>query len=266
MAKLSGNFDFSGSLGNISAYKRKGSEHTILRTKGGPSKNKVKNDSSFQNTRKNNDEFGGASGAGKALRNAFGRIGHISGGSVGHINKFTRALANQDQVNEWGRRAVYFSKTCQFLEGFDLNRDMLLKGILRQAVSSTVSRDAGSAGLVIPALVPGINLKLHPVYKMYRFVVLLAVLPDFAHTSTVEPFYRPVKPVTHHTEEYTTGWFAARERVPEQHFDLQLKDFTGLEDCHSLVLCLGIEFGLPLSSQLVETIRKSGAAQILAAG
>jgi len=266
MARLSGNLDFTGSIGNLSAFKRKGTDGTLLRSKGGASKDKIMHDPSFANTRKNNDEFGGAASAGKALRNAFGRVGHISGGSVGYINKFTRALANMDMVNELGRRAVHFSETRQYLEGFNLNKYLLLNSILRQQVTGTVSRDSGSASLVIPALVPGINFKIPPAYQLYCFVPMLAVLPDFTHKSTIKPFYRPVQPVTYHTEEGTSGWFAAKEHVPEQHFNLQLKNFTGLHDSHSLLLCLGIEFGRPLSSQLVETIRQSGAVQILAAG
>jgi hypothetical protein len=226
----------------------------------------IKYGRNFQNTRYNNDEFGGAASAGKALRDAFGRVHHISGGSIGSTNTFTRKLADEDKVNELGKRAAHFSKTRQFLRGFNLNKDTQLNSILRQQVNSTVSRDNGTATVIIPAVIPGINLKVPPDYKMYRFVIMLAVVPDFVHISRVKPYYRPVKPVTYHSKDHTTGWFAAKEKVPEQHFDLQLDNFTGLEDCHSLVLCLAIEFGLPMSSQLVETIRKSGAAEILAAG
>ncbi len=264
MAKLDGNMGFTGSLGNISAYKRKGSGGIILRTKGGPSGNKVKHDPAFENTRRNNAEFGGASSAAKAIRNAFFPVKHISGASLGHINKLTRALANRDTQNPWGRRTVRFSENRPLLEGFNLNKLLSLSSILRQPPAGSINRSAGSASLVIPALVPGINFKLPAAYKLCHFIVMLAVIPDFEHISPTAPYYRPVAPVTYPTEVFTTDWFAATEHLPEQQLYLQLKNFTGLPDGHSLVLALGIEFGLPVSSRLIETIPKNGVALILA--
>lgn len=266
MARLTGNFDFSGKLGNISAYKMKGVKDTVLRTKGGAFANKVKHDPAFVNTRRNNDEFGGAATAGKAIRVAFNRVSHITGSSTGYINKFTRALANQDTVSEWGRRAVRFTETRQYLEGFNLCRFLLLNSVLRQQVVSSINRQAGTASLVIPALVAGINIKIPPEYHFYRFVVMLGVVPDFAHASNVKPYYRPVQAIMHGSTEVTTGWFSAKERVADQHFDLQLKNNSSLPDCQTLLLTLAIEFGQPVSNQLIETIPNNGAAVILATG
>ena len=82
MARLTGNFDFTGKLGNISAYKINGTGKTVLRTKGGASKHKIKHHPAFINTRRNNAEFGGAS---------------------------------MNTLSEWGRRAVRFSETRQVL-------------------------------------------------------------------------------------------------------------------------------------------------------
>ena len=101
-------------------------------------------------------------------------------------------------------------------------------------------------------------------YKLFHFVVLLTVIPDLEHSSPVEPFYRPVQPVTYPTECCYSDWYAASEKMNIQDFNLQLKNFTGLPDCHSLLLALAIEFGEPLSNRLVQTIQKTGAVQILA--
>lgn len=265
MAKLTGDLGFTGTLGNISAYKSRNSEGTIVRTKGGPSGKKVKHDPAFENTRRNNHEFGGASSAAKALRDGLSIVKHISAGSVGHINKFTRALADLDSVSAWGKRAVRFSETRQYLEGFNLNKNLLLSSILRQPVDGHIDRSTGNAKLQLPALVTAINFKVPGQYKLYRFVVMLAVIPDFEHSLPAEPYYKPVKPVTYPTEVCTTHWYAAKEQVNIQEFNLQLKNYSGLPDCHSLVLALGIEFGEPLSNRLVQTIAKTGALQVIAA-
>jgi hypothetical protein len=266
MAKLEGNLGFTGSLGQLTAYKREGTDGVVLREKGGPTPDQVKNDPAFENTRRNNDEFGGASTAVKALRNALYPVKHISGSSVGHINKFTRVLANLDTENTWGKRAVLFSQNRPLLEGFNLNKFLPVSSILRQPLTAGINRQTGSASLLLPALLPGINYKLPADHKLYRFQVMLGVIPDFEHSLPVKPWYQPVAPVTYTTETVTTNWFAAKEKIPEMQVDLQLKNFTGLPDCHSLVLGLGIEFGLPISNLLVETIPKKGAAMILAVG
>jgi hypothetical protein len=56
---------FTGSLYNISAYKRRDMDTIIIRSNGGPSKRMIKSHPSFELTRKNNKEFGGRSTASK---------------------------------------------------------------------------------------------------------------------------------------------------------------------------------------------------------
>ena len=47
----------------MSFYKVRGSDQIYIRKKGGPSRAKVKEGSTFINTRRNNDEFGGRAAA-----------------------------------------------------------------------------------------------------------------------------------------------------------------------------------------------------------
>src|SRR6476661_10335713 len=61
MAKLISGLSFTGTLSNMSAYKMRGHDGIILRTKGGPSKQNIKDWPSFLVTRCNNMEFGGRS-------------------------------------------------------------------------------------------------------------------------------------------------------------------------------------------------------------
>jgi len=58
MAKLISGLSFTGSLSNLSAYKMRGHDGIIVRTKGGPSKEKIKESPSFLVTGCNNMEFG----------------------------------------------------------------------------------------------------------------------------------------------------------------------------------------------------------------
>jgi hypothetical protein len=66
MAKQKGIIKIKGSLGGITFYQRNGQD--LSRTTNGPSKSKISNDPAFVRTRENNQEFAGATAAGKALR------------------------------------------------------------------------------------------------------------------------------------------------------------------------------------------------------
>ena len=59
MAKLTSLLSLSGTLDNLSFYKMEGVEGTVVRRKGGASKEKILHDTSFANTRRNMVEFGG---------------------------------------------------------------------------------------------------------------------------------------------------------------------------------------------------------------
>jgi hypothetical protein len=71
MAGQEPGLDFTGSLHNISAYKRRDMDTIIIRSKGGPSKRMIKSHPSFDLTRRNNKEFGGRSTASKLIRGFF---------------------------------------------------------------------------------------------------------------------------------------------------------------------------------------------------
>ncbi len=70
MAQLIGNIQVTGSLDNLSFYKMRGSDKIIVRKKGGPTRKQVKKSPKFENTRRNNMEFGGRSRAVGYIKNA----------------------------------------------------------------------------------------------------------------------------------------------------------------------------------------------------
>lgn len=264
MSHLTGTIQFTGSLGNLSAYKLKGSDKIIIRTKGGPSKHRIKNDPSFAFTRRHNDEFGGASTTSAIIRRAQHGIKHIAEpGIAGKLSSLVYAITKLDTTNAHGERAACFSRHRQLLEGFDLNGLLLFNTVVRPPLSCSISRDSGSATLLIPALFPGIHLQVPPQYLLFRFVAVLGVIPDMVFAL---PKYRPAVAVRYFPETLCTNWFPAKEPFPEQTLALQLKNFTTLHNSHSLLLSLGMEFGYPVNNNLVKPIPKAGCAAIIATG
>jgi len=66
MSKQMGLIKLKGNIGGISFYKSGGED--LARVANGPSKERIANDATFQRTRENKTEFGGAATAAKALR------------------------------------------------------------------------------------------------------------------------------------------------------------------------------------------------------
>ena len=123
MAMLSSDITFTGSLGNLSAYRMKGSDGIILQTKVGGSKEKIKTSPSCINIRRVNAEFGGRSHATMLIRDAIGPINALADFNfTGHLNALLIPVQELDDTSEWGKRNIHLSKSPKLLEGFSLNK------------------------------------------------------------------------------------------------------------------------------------------------
>lgn len=78
MAIIKGFMQLTGSIQGVSFYTLKGSDKVIMRTKGGATKKRIAKSPEFENTRKQNMEFGGCSKFGSKSRKAFGSIQRIA--------------------------------------------------------------------------------------------------------------------------------------------------------------------------------------------
>lgn len=262
MPKLTGAIQFTGKLGNLSAYTMQGHEGIILRGKGGASKEMIKNHPNFALTRLNNAEFGASSKAGKAVREAIFMVKHLANYNFsGDINAIAKTILKQDSVNKWGERAILFSQYHELLEGFSLNRQLFFNTVVRHQIICKLNRDAGSVSLELPNLLPGINFYTPPGQRLYQFIFTLGVIPDMVFTLTG---YRPQDPVIYHPQTFTSEWYSTAAQLTAQTINLQLENFNGLINSNSLVLAAGIGFGYPLSNNIVQAVKYAGTATILA--
>src|SRR4051812_15148114 len=116
MAKLLPNFMFTGSMSNLSAYKRRDSDKIILRMKGGPTKRKIKTSPNFGETRKNNKEFGGRSTTSGNLLDAFLYLDPVKDYNIaGPLNSLLKSIQELDTENEKGKRHVLISRNPRLL-------------------------------------------------------------------------------------------------------------------------------------------------------
>src|SRR5215831_5775500 len=135
MAQLQSNFDFTGKLGNVIAYKRRGSDRIILRTKGGPTENQIKTHPNFKAARDYGKEFGGRAVGSKWIRRMLDPLPSVGDyNTAGTLNALIKPIQGLDADHDRGERSILFSKDTSLLHGFSLNKRTTFDSIIRTPI------------------------------------------------------------------------------------------------------------------------------------
>jgi hypothetical protein len=266
MARLDKNIlNFTGRLGDLSFYRMNGYDRVIVRQKGGPSSERVKTDAKFQRTRENGVEFGGGSTAGKYIRQLL--RAQTTGSQLtvhSDINACLRSLIPLDTTSARGERHVLISRGGQALEGLPLNTGDLFDSVVRATITCAPSREACSARVDIPQLIPGSNLRLTASLPMYRIVATLAYVPDFFYAGPKNKYQPAPGHIINSTFMAETPWYPATEGSPASTLDLQLNIPVPPPDAHySLLVAVAIQQGEVYRDMQVRKVQKAGAAKVL---
>lgn len=263
MAKLESEFAFTGRLGDYVAYRLPGVDGIVMRRKGGVSAKRIHTDANFINTRNVNAEFSGRSAACKWIMQMIYPLKAVADYNIaGPLNALLRPIQKLDNQSKNGERNVCLTKDPSLLSGFSFNRKLSLDAILRCPIDYTLSKEKRNATVTIPALRPGINLHVPQRYPLFMITVVLGVVPDLLYSS---PDYRPshesyalLRPVS-----ASTTWFSSKDGSALIDLSLVLSSVIP-DDNFSLVLSIGVQFGVPTSGGLGVQIARSGAGKILA--
>lgn len=154
MAKLNGIIKLEGTLDNLTFYK--GKEGYLVRTKGGVSKERIKNDPAFERTRENGSEFGHSATSGKLLRTSVRNLmirakdNRVSS----RVTQVMTKVKNEDTGSVRGQRNVASGLSTpqgkEVLKGFDFNNRALLNSVL----FAPYSLDNATGEIVIPDMIP----------------------------------------------------------------------------------------------------------------
>lgn len=154
MAKLKGIIKLEGTLDNLTFYKAK--EGYLVKTKGGVSKERIKNDPAFERTRENGSEFGRSASSGKLLRTSVRNLmirakdNRVSS----RVTQRMTQIKNFDTTSIRGQRNVATGLSTPqgkaSLKGLNFNNRALLSSVL--FASYTV--DTATGEINIPNLTP----------------------------------------------------------------------------------------------------------------
>ncbi|RIA10284.1 hypothetical protein OE09_2139 [Flavobacteriaceae bacterium MAR_2010_72] len=158
MAKLNSFIKIEGTLDNLTFYK--GRAGYLVKTKGGVSASRIKNDPSFARTRENGSEFGHAATSGKQLRRAI--LDLLTDAKDDLVTaRLTQTMARvqkTDTTSPRGERTVAIGLTTpegrNELNGFNFNADAILSAVLL----TDFNLNTATGEVNIPDFVPAQNL------------------------------------------------------------------------------------------------------------
>jgi hypothetical protein len=263
MAKLAGNLAFTGSVGDMSAYRMQGVDKIIIRNKPVISRHRRLHHGNYALTRLYSQEWKGCTMAGQLIRRAMHGVKHLSDYNFsGVLNGLCKNIQKDDTVSVLGTRSVLLSKYGYKLEGFCLTKYHSFSSLFRSPINSVVDITTGTAAVQMPEVIPGINFFNPRQQPLYRFVFLLSAVPDIIYDAERKIFCQTIEQ-TAHSAIVTSGWKSQNESTEAGEFNLQLTNYQPMPDDNNLMLCAGIEFGTPVSNTEIKFVKYAGSAMVL---
>jgi hypothetical protein len=266
MATSKNGIQMQGSIANVSMYKLHGTDGLVYRSKGGPSKNKIKTSPKFEKVRLNNTEWAGCVRMGRNIRQSFEVMKRVEDYSVtGALNAICKQIQRLDTATEPGRRAIRLSQHKDLLSGFSFSNKQTLETVLRVPLYITLDRVTGEARIEIPVLNTGLYLYNFRKLPYYRIVASLSGVCDMQMPPD-EDWYET--PYTGYLDRengiYESEWIQALGVQPAQsiHLHYPLTENPIPEEV-SLLLCLGIEFGTPGLDNIPLPVKYAGTGKIV---
>ncbi|NCT93791.1 MAG: hypothetical protein GXC72_05165 [Chitinophagaceae bacterium] len=260
MATLAGPFGFEGKLGSLSAYRRTGISKTILRVKGGPSRNKVKRSPVFARTRALNNEFSGATQAGSAFRTLLEQLRVVADHNISApITAIIKKIQGCDEAHETGFRSILFSQHDYLLQGFQLNRKTSLEQMIPGPIQVQASRTTGIIQVDIPALNPDKTFFPASGQSLFSLVVTAGWIPDW-HASD-KGSYAPVGNAL--IRDFQSPWHFTANALEAQQIELKLPSPGKQKEAYGLCIAIGLRFGTRITDVLVKESKYVGAGKVV---
>lgn len=267
MGTLKGGINFTGTVGDVTAYQVPGSSKTYLKRKSEISKERMQRDSKFVMTLQNAEEFKACGIAAGRVKRAMGSIaGYRSAGFniVAKSISMLTTIKDMDPYGDRGQRGIRFSLFKQFLEGFSINDIHRFDSLVTAPLICDINRASGTATIKVPLLEAGLNLKSPWPSPMYRLSFALGTAEDVIFEGGQFSVDSNNKLPGRHV--VITEWHYLQETRPASETTLQLQFPENLKENMALLVSAGIEMGVPITSQIIKEQKFQCAGKILKTG
>jgi hypothetical protein len=264
MATLKSLTEFEGTIGNITAYKRRDSDKTYLRTKGGASKKKIQTHKVFERTRELNAEWSGCAKAAALVRDLFYQQQPVIDYNLsGPLTAIAKNIQARDDAHEKGKRSILFSRFGHVLEGFQLNRKNSFESIIRGNVQVQFIRDEAKAIVQLPELVPDMSFLPPVASPVFNIAISFGTLPDLHFIDGGFSMHQQNPLYMQLCTTYQTPWYYAADTIAAQTVELVLNNPLQTIPQDTLALAISVNFGNPVTNELVKSVRYVGGGKIL---
>lgn len=266
MATVKGPFEIAGSIKGVSFYTQRGSEKVIMRSKGGPDKEKITNSPKFEKLRMNQQEWSGCVKMSAALVASIFSVKRLADFNVSAaFNGIAKSIQKCDTEEALGQRRILFSQYRNTLDGYNLNRKYPFSSVLRVSPQWSIDRENLTAEIALSRINTETQLVNFPNLPYFRIITTLGTASDM-HQTPLRNEYLPANESLHEiccVKE--SEWFTTESILPEQTIAISIYDelIPKMSDAVSLVLSMGVEFGkVGIDGKPVE-VKYAGCAKIL---
>jgi len=265
MVKIKGPFKLNGSIAGISFYTMRGSDKVIMRTKGGASKEKIKNLPQFAGLRKQQKEWSGCTQFGSLARYSFGGLHRVADINLTpELNRIGKRLAKLDTVSPVGQRSIKLSEYKEFLEGFDFNKDYPINTVLRVLPRWEIDRDQLKGVVTFPRINTDINLLNIQKLPFFRLVIAIGTVSDIIYDPDKEAYFPLVSEVHGYSSTLTGEWNSAKTILPEQTMTVQMEEqVSHMTDNVTVLLTMAVEFGNIGDTKLPVEVKYAGCGKVI---
>ena len=271
MAIVRGALQVTGSIKGVTFYTRVGSDKVIMRTKGGPSKQRMAKGPEFEKLRQHQQEWGACVQFARAVREAVGYNYRLCDFNLSPVwTDIGKNLMKMDQVGKQGERRLFLSSYRQALEGFSFNRNYPLNSVLRVLPGYSINRETLEASVTFPRINTANDILNVQRLPYFRLIVSLGTVSDLAYNPqnlfyNFEPLVDLMQGVC---VEKATEWYSADNVLKEQTIELkmneELREFMTENVC--VLLGIGIEFGKVGFGGEITEVKHAGSAKIVHVG
>lgn len=240
-----------------------------MRTKGGPSKQRMAKGPEFEKLREHQKEWGACVQFARSIRQAVGENYRLCDFNLTPVwTGIGKNLMKMDQVNKQGERCLYLSTYKQALEGFSFNHNYPFNSVLRIFPTCRVNRETLEASVTFPRINTATDILNVQRLPYFRLIVSLGTVSDIMY-NPLNLFYNfePVADIMQGVcVNSVTEWFSADNMLKEQTVSLKMnEELRGLMTQNvSLVLSIGIEFGKVGFGGEISAVKHAGSAKIVA--
>jgi len=269
MAIVHGALQVTGSIKGVTFYTRTGSDKVIMRTKAGPSKQRMAKGPEFEKVRQHQQEWGACVQFARAVRDAVGSTYRLGDFNLTPVwTGMGKNLMKLDQIGKVGERRLYLTSYRLALEGFNMNRVYPLNSVLRVLPGCRIDRDMLEATVTFPRINTQSDILNVQKLPYFRLLVCLGTVSDLQYNPNnlfynYEPMVDLMQGVC---KSIITDWFPSDNILKEQSMVVQLNEELNefMTENVTLVLSVGIEFGkVGFGGEIVE-VKHAGCAKIVA--